>query len=134
MRNIIVDHRERAVIPYITIIHQVKQLPIGDYIIHENDCTPFIIERKTLEDLSASIKDKRIYNQVAILKLLNRPFAFVIEGERKTYQYKRKFNKHLLPLSSLTTRIQHMKDDNILILYTRSITETVKLLETMPIL
>lgn len=43
-------------------IHKV-QLQLGDIVIQNDDRTEFVIERKTIDDLSASIKDGRYHEQ-----------------------------------------------------------------------
>lgn len=53
------------------ILYENDQLKVGDYIITQGDnAYPLaVIERKTLADFSASIKDKRHYNYEKLLKL-----------------------------------------------------------------
>ena len=62
MVKLVVDARERAIVPHITIPHEVSQMPIGDYIIEADDGTPLAcFERKTLSDFGSSIRDRRKY-------------------------------------------------------------------------
>lgn len=62
MVKLIADTRERAVIPFIEVEHDIQQMPIGDYIIESDDGIPLAcFERKTLADYGASIRDGRKY-------------------------------------------------------------------------
>ena len=99
--NIEIDDREHKIKNYINYhkytynTYEVKRLKVGDFIIsvcHADGVNntadadnAIIIERKTLKDLSSSIKDKRLYNQIRNLKLQNKKFCFIIEGNVKDY-------------------------------------------------
>ena len=71
--KIIVDNRERALIPILKTTIENKKLPIeiiidtleiGDAIIRDsNDNDLLIVERKQLSDLAASIRDGRYSEQ-----------------------------------------------------------------------
>ena len=63
--KILVDNRERAVIPFVEEIHggagkaapisiETRQLEVGDYLILDNDAVLACVERKTLKDFAAS--------------------------------------------------------------------------------
>ena len=75
-------------------------LPIGDVIINdgENDCV--IIERKTLKDLAASIKDGRYEEQSYRLNGLDHPnhnIIYLIEGDMYTFNsFKDRLDKQTL--------------------------------------
>ena len=80
-----IDYRERrsGIIREIEKIneqfnYQIMQLPIGDYIIGDK----IIIERKTIADFLASVKNGRIFQQA--YKMANSPFSSIIilEGEK----------------------------------------------------
>ncbi len=61
-----IDHRERDLIPFFTkdnITIEETNLDIGDIQFYKDDSILIIIERKTLSDLSASIKDGRYKEQ-----------------------------------------------------------------------
>lgn len=68
-----IDYREHKIIELLkekqidkTInetIYNVVNLPIGDFIIKNNEDTVFIIERKSINDLSSSISDNRFREQ-----------------------------------------------------------------------
>jgi ERCC4-type nuclease len=129
---IIIDDREHQTKNLFTIQKKIQRLDSGDYHIYVNNNLEFIIERKSLKDLSASIKDKRIYKQLEKLKTNNiYNYCFIIEGDKNTYiklQKNKKF--HLLPLTSLNTKLQHMEADGIKLYYVNDIQETVKFIET----
>jgi ERCC4-type nuclease len=62
----------------------IETLPIGDIIISEGDDDILIIERKSINDLSASIKDGRYEEQSYRLNGLNHPnhnIIYLIEGD-----------------------------------------------------
>jgi ERCC4-type nuclease len=129
MLDIIIDDRERAIIDMMVVPHTKKRLKCGDYHIYNNNELKLIIERKTLHDLSASIKDKRVYNQIKAMRETKIPFAFIIEGGFDDYWMQNRYNKHLLPITSLKTRLRHMTEEGIPIIYTKNKTETVNLFE-----
>jgi ERCC4-type nuclease len=93
--NIKVDVRETALInilnanlKMITNFKDLKlvqeQLPLGDIIINDGEKDLLIIERKTLSDLAASIKDGRYEEQSYRLKNLwhhNHNIIYLIEGD-----------------------------------------------------
>ncbi len=56
----------------------VERLDIGDYIINEN----IFIERKTTMDFIESLKDRRLFDQVARLRNGNKRAIMIIEGAR----------------------------------------------------
>lgn len=63
---------------------QIENLPLGDIIISNNGEDKLIIERKSINDLSASIKDGRYEEQSYRLNGLNHPnhnILYLIEGD-----------------------------------------------------
>ena len=63
---------------------QVENLPLGDIIISNNVVDKLIIERKSINDLAASIKDGRYEEQSYRLNGLNHPnhnIIYLIEGD-----------------------------------------------------
>ena len=60
--NLIIDSRETKLLALLRIPHTVESLPIGDIMIESPDHR-LLIERKTCEDLTASIKDGRYREQ-----------------------------------------------------------------------
>ena len=78
MYTLVVDNRESAVFDEIEriftngnsdVIIEYKQLNIGDFIIMEDNCIRACIERKTLTDFIATIKDGRYENKDKMIKL-----------------------------------------------------------------
>lgn len=130
INKIIIDDREHKTKDYFIFPHIIKRLGVGDYHLYHDDKLLLIVERKTLKDLSASIKDKRIYRQIQALREQNIPYLFIIEGNFQQYRIdqKKKFN-HLLPIASIKTRLRHMNEQNIKIIYTTDIIDTVNILE-----
>ena len=109
-----VDYREKKLISnlrrlrdmydYEKITICVENLPIGDIVIlDENDEEKLIIERKTLSDLSSSIKDGRYVEQSYRLNgesIHNHNIVYLIEGDIekwKEYAVKVKLHSLLTP-------------------------------------
>ena len=75
--NIIIDDRERSVIPFFdsiknnknNITYKVSRINYGDYSVNYNNNIIFIIERKTWKDLSQSIRDGRKDNIAKLIEL-----------------------------------------------------------------
>ena len=94
--KIILDCREKDLITLIrTMVYEfeleieVKQLPLGDIIIAAGDQQLLIIERKTLRDLAASIKDGRYKEQSFRLdqtEMPNHNIMYMIEGSMQNYK------------------------------------------------
>lgn len=68
--ELVADDRERAVIAHLEhkLLLRVERLTIGDYaFVRPDGRLAVIVERKTLEDLAASIKDGRMENNAKLL-------------------------------------------------------------------
>lgn len=125
----IIDTRENCIKDYFKDFEYVtiKQLDIGDILIKYNQEIILIIERKTIKDLSASIRDgrhreqkKRLLNSIELNKIF-----YLIEGE---YQN----DKYLLPKKTLISSILNtLIRDNIKIIKTRNINETLEYLNNL---
>ena len=115
--NIKIDVREVALIKTITanleMISNYKdiklvqeQLPLGDIIINDGVKDLLIIERKSLSDLAASIKDGRYEEQSYRLKNLwhhNHNIIYLIEGDFARFNsFKDRIDKQTL-YSALTS-------------------------------
>ena len=115
--NIKIDVREVALIKIITanleMISNYKdiklvqeQLPLGDIIINDGSKDLLIIERKSLSDLAASIKDGRYEEQSYRLKNLwhhNHNIIYLIEGDFARFNsFKDRIDKQTL-YSALTS-------------------------------
>lgn len=80
--NLIIDAREIKLSSLMRIPFKSESLPIGDILI-ESDDHRLLIERKTCEDLKASIKDGRFREQRSRLlswKTPNQKVIYIIEG------------------------------------------------------
>ena len=100
------------------VILEGSALPIGDIIISDDDAKvdKIIIERKTLNDLSASIKDGRYAEQSFRLNGLNHPnhnIIYLIEGDlTKGSIFKSRIDKQMLYSSIFS--INYFKKDLLL--------------------
>ena len=109
--NVIVDTREQELLKrlqstidsnlkYKGITLVTENLPIGDIIINDGEKDCVIIERKTLSDLSASIKDGRYDEQSYRLSGLDHPnhnIIYLIEGDlTRLNPFKDRFDKQTL--------------------------------------
>lgn len=95
-----VDVREKKIIPLIealnndlelNIIIDVSMVPLGDFIIHDNDNDIVIFERKSLSDLASSTKDGRYNEQSFRLSnqsIHNHNIVYIIEGDLNRYNPK----------------------------------------------
>ena len=70
--KLIIDNREKKIIPLIKALNEdlemnidieIQMLPLGDFIIQDNDKDIVIFERKALSDLASSTKDGRYSEQ-----------------------------------------------------------------------
>lgn len=139
--SIIVDNREREIIKIIKSLVKlnklvnITQLPIGDLVIIVEGTPVFIIERKTLTDAAASIKDGRWREQKTRLKSWcvqnsqpHNHVLYIIEGDWAKYRE----NKPRLPPSTLKSAIVNtMIRDGFRILQTESTTDTIRVLIKM---
>jgi ERCC4-type nuclease len=110
--KIAVDYREVALLNqlqkqnshHLSITRE--NLTIGDVVISSDGSPLIIIERKTLNDLSASIKDGRYKEQtfrLNILPLSNHSIFFLIEGKLQTYPTHPRFLPKATILSAMVT-------------------------------
>jgi ERCC4-type nuclease len=81
--TILCDHREeRSGVPdLLRVEHDIdvvpRQLPAGDYVLSDR----LVVERKTGADLAASIKNRRLFEQVARLVEAYEAVVVLVEGE-----------------------------------------------------
>ena len=80
---IIVDDRERASgiineIEAFKIPYKIEHLVMGDYIINDY----VYVERKTVDDFLMSLKDGRLFEQVAKLRRAKKRTIIILEGKR----------------------------------------------------
>ena len=83
--DLVVDDREHAVIIYLEKIFAItiKRITVGDYAFIYNGRVIVIVERKTLSDLAASLKDGRMSNNDKLLDAQKKHgcrILYIIEG------------------------------------------------------
>lgn len=125
--ELIIDNREHELIQHLPdITYKTENLPIGDIVWKENNETVLIIERKTINDLKASICDGRHREQKTRLvgTTPKHRILYVIEGNTD-YNLDKSISG--MPLSTiLGSIINTMLRDNIKVYRTSSIKETAK--------
>ena len=72
------------------LIVSFKNLEQGDILLKNNDKILLLIERKSIEDLLASVKDNRYYNQINRFNQIlnesqNLKIIYILEGNRNNY-------------------------------------------------
>lgn len=104
----------------------LENLPLGDFIIEVNNQILVLIERKTLQDLTSSIKDGRFHNQKKhLLDSVDRnTIYYLIEG---SFDYNEEvdvcingISKKIIISSVLNTLVR----DNIKVIFTKNIQDT----------
>jgi len=128
MINLIIDARENA-------IREKKQdwiynqLDNGDFQIHQDEKIKIIIERKTVSDLEASIKDNRHREQklraLEYCKSINAEYCLLIEGFQQ-FSFRDASQRQKMLSSCI---INTLFRDDIKIIFTKNIDETIKFLE-----
>lgn len=133
--QLILDHREGKLKELfqnnLEIKLDYKNLEYGDFCIFYNQNPFIIIERKTLEDLSSSIKDGRYKEQKQ--KMLSfvdrRNIYYIIEGDMKSYNESMNLNINGINKKNLIgSIINTMIRDDIKIFFTKDIADTYQLL------
>ncbi len=129
--EVLLDTRENELIEYFKdkkLLHKVENLDVGDYQVRNNGEIMIIVERKSLKDLSASIKDGRYKEQKLRLSatgLNHHNIVFLIEGNFNYYK-----GKWYLPKSTLLSSILNtLFRDGFSVLRTQSFSETCEYLE-----
>lgn len=127
--NLIIDTRESAIKELLKIPFESKPLDVGD-ILYEKDGIPVcLIERKTIQDLAASIKDGRAREQKARIKTLIDQHSDC----QVIYLYETVMdpNKNYgLPIKTLYGSIVNtFIRDKFYVLHTQSVEETVVYIE-----
>ena len=130
--NLKCDYREQSIIKILNskkIDYTIDNLSIGDFVIYNNDKTQsIIIERKTLDDLSASITDNRYKDQSLRLKELqsdNVIIMYIIEGFSKT-------NKKGVSYSTLLSAMQSLCiKQNFYVMRSKNTEETCDILNIL---
>ena len=126
-----IDDREREAIPLFDVLSgkrqvatMVKRLTTGDFAAWFQDSLKVLFERKTWDDLAASIKDGRIDEQLRAMREVKNKTScincLIIEG------IPRKQHGHI-ELQSLRAKLDHiMLADKAHIVYTCDVTHTVE--------
>lgn len=131
-----VDNRERQIIPLLeaaagTVLELVtKNLTIGDYAFVHNDEVKFIVERKTWQDLHASVLGDR-YKNVEKLLHANAPVIYLIEGKLNPVRSQHVVGRRGLTYQQLYSHLDHlMLNDGVHVIMVPDQTGTVsRLLE-----
>jgi len=125
--EIIVDTRERAVIPFFELIPHsdikisIQQVTTGDYSILYNGYILFVIERKTWKDLASSMRDGRKENvnkMIQIREDTGCKLIYLMEG-RVFHKPDEKFCR--MPYKALRSHLDHLAfRDNIHIMHSKN--------------
>lgn len=126
--NLIIDNRENDLIQIIEssdIIFKKENLVLGDIVFSKDDKDLLIIERKTLSDLIASIKDGRYREQK--LRLINKQkentqVYYLIEGNIYTHK-----QKDLILSCIFNTMIR----DNLKVIYSYNLKDTFDIIKKL---
>jgi crossover junction endonuclease MUS81 len=123
--NLIIDNRENSLIKLLeknNIVFEKKNLEIGDIQYIEDDKLIYIIERKTINDLGASIKDGRYKEQkIRLLSNNNNNIYYILEGNIN--------NCNTLNRKALLGSIINMLfRDNIRIIFSENIDDTYNII------
>tara|TARA_Y100001970_G_scaffold214253_1_gene261978 strand:- start:1057 stop:1794 length:738 start_codon:yes stop_codon:yes gene_type:complete len=128
--EIFLDTREHTLINFFTehkLPFKTKNLDVGDFQILKDGIPNIIIERKSLKDLSASIKDGRYKEQKIRLAATNpnkHNIVFLIEGSFFSYK-----SRWTLPKSTiLSSLVNTLFRDGFSIIRTQSFNETCEYL------
>jgi ERCC4-type nuclease len=130
--EIIIDDREKAIFPYLedasnkyNITYKIQRNEVGDYAITHKGYILMIIERKTWNDLSASMRDGRkanIQKLTALREQTGCQIAYLIEGNA-TPPFDKKFGR--LPLKNLRAHLDHLAfRDGVHMLYAKDLEYT----------
>lgn len=121
--RLLIDDRERKIIPFFKInkTHveiEVTRIYAGDYALYDEDDLIFIIERKNIKDLAASITDGRKANISNLLEArieTGCKLVYLIEGKAR---YKPDHKIGRIPYKNLQAHLDHIAiRDNIIIIY-----------------
>lgn len=126
-----IDNRERAILEYKQnfehLPYRPLQMTVGDYAVCRGDKILAIIERKSLEDYAASLKDGRHANKNKMTKLrddVGCRVVYIVEGPLDPPQDKL-FGR--TPYKYIENSIYHiMIRDHILVIRTRDCIDTSK--------
>ena len=131
IKHVIIDYREKSLIEKINSLLEIKteNLPIADIVFKTDNTIDYCIERKTLADLSSSIKDGRHTDQMKrILECVSsNKCIYLIEGIIPSVG---KINN--ISLSTIYgTIINKMLRDGIFVVRTNNILESVTFIKEL---
>ena len=144
----IIDDREHFISKRITQFSEVEatvlRIEVGDIALLLNDVIIAVFERKTISDLSSSIKDGRYDNKEKMIECREKTACklfFIIEGEWWLFGKKPSKNEEslfgkkpskneeslgLLPYSTLESSLFHLQmRDDIHIIHTKNVEDTI---------
>lgn len=99
----------------------IEELECGDYILAES----FAVERKTAVDFVASILDRRIFSQIAILKATYSKICVLVEGDVFS-------TRSAITEDSLQGALSYLSViENVSLISTKSVAQTASMLLTM---
>lgn len=128
--NLIIDNREKEIKKYFTDKNNVefKNLDLGDICFYYDNELILLIERKTLSDLSSSIKSKRYSEQKMRLlnNIDNNKILYLIEGDLTTQPDK---IDGISKKSFYSSYISLLLRDNLKLYQTKNINETTEWIE-----
>ena len=131
--KLIVDNREKLKDLFSENINiEYKNLDIGDYLIEKDQDNSIIVERKTIEDYAASIRDGRNREQKKRIKSIypNNRILYIVEGDLNKNNKSYKFNK-VAPYTIISSTVNTMLRDNIFVMHTCNKEETIFFLEKL---
>lgn len=105
--------------------YKVESKDVGDIHIMDGERSVVIIERKTVDDLAASLNDGRYHEQKTRLKSIKEGrVLYLIEGEYRVNSYNKTFNLEKFKGCSINTIVR----DNIGVFFTKNMEETGQLI------
>lgn len=132
MVSIIIDNREKGLKDLVNVPFEEKNLVHGDVQLVYNGTVLAVLERKTVQDLCASIKDGRYKNQKAAMLEAYPPgtIYYVLEGG---FDYSETDTTHfgIAKKALVSCMINSMLRDNIKVFVTNSIQETAGLVDSI---
>ncbi len=132
MTKLIIDQRENKIKDLLEEDKNIEytNLDLGDFVFKIKDEIVLIIERKTVEDLAASIKDGRYREQKSRLlaNFSKHQILYIIEGNVTKNNKSFKFNK-VNKYTIYSSMINCYMRDNINIFHSGNISETIDFLK-----
>lgn len=130
--KLVVDSRECGVLEVLSrkeqqpeVEYERESLPLGDFVFKDDTVHHLIIERKTYEDLAASIVDGRFREQksrLSEMKANGSRVMYVIEGNYRGYKGK-------VPMTTLVSAILNlMLVHNFMVMFSSDTSNTVDIL------